>query len=295
MVDTELETALNAAIGREERVRDEVSAPLARRLAATLNRPVDSLEPGTDLPDGWHVILFGPAAPTTALNDDGHPPTGDFLPRLPLPRRMFAGREVFFERPLRIGDAVERVSTISDGVVKEGRSGLLAFVTVTHEIYAGSTMCVREKQTVVYREEAGKGADKPADAKPQQRTLPEDCPWTASVTPTPALLMRYSAVTFNAHRIHYDERYVREVEGYPALVVNGGLTAILLIEMVRDHRPEPLASFGVSNRKALFANRPITLMGRPDGAPGKADTASLWACDDTGALASEANLSWRKA
>jgi 3-methylfumaryl-CoA hydratase len=289
-VSAELEAALKAAIGNEERAGDQVSAPLARRLAATLNRPVDGLEDGVALPDGWHVILFGPTAPTSELGLDGHPRTGAFLPKLPLPRRMFAGRKVFFETPLVIGETVERVSTISDGVVKEGRSGTLAFVTVTHDIMAGDILRVREQQTVVYRGEPKPGATKPSRAP---EPPPGDCAWTATATPDAALLLRYSAVTFNAHRIHYDDAYTREVEGYPGLVVNGGLTAILLVEMARDRLDgAALAEFGVTNRRALHVGREITLLGQPAGA---APEARLWAVDDSGAVASEASLKWRSA
>ncbi len=288
MVSAELDAALEAAIGNEERTGDQVSAPLARRLAATLNRPVDGLEDGAALPDGWHVILFGPTTPTRELGPDGHPRTGAFLPKLPLPRRMFAGRKVFFESPLVIGETVERVSTISDGVVKEGRSGTLAFVTVTHDIMADDTLRVREEQTVVYRGEPKPGASKPPRAP---EPPPDDCAWRGSALPDPALLLRYSAITFNAHRIHYDEAYTRDVEGYPGLVVNGGLTAILLIEMARDALSgAALAEFGVTNRRALHAGHPVTLLGQPEP---DAPSARLWAVDHEGAVASEASLKWR--
>lgn len=291
MSESEILAALNAALGRKETARDEVCAPLARRLAATLDQPPDGLENGADLPDGWHVILFTPDAPTSALAADGHPRTGDFLPKLPLPRRMFAGRRVLFERPLKIGAAVERVSTISKTELKEGRSGLLAFLTITHDFHSNDALCVREEQTVVYRGEAGKGA---GGARAPE-TAPNDAPWSETMTPTPALLLRYSAITFNAHRIHYDETYVREAEGYPERVVNGGLTAILLIGLAKAHRPGALREFRITNRRALYVNRPVTLLAAPDGDHGAAESAQLWAVDDTGAVASKGALSWKSA
>ena len=187
-VSAGLDAAVKAAIGNKKRTGDQVSAPLVRRLAATLNRHVDGLEDGAPLPDGWHVILFGPITPTSELGPDGHPRTGAFLPKLPLPRRMFAGRQVFFKSPLVIGETVERVSTISDGVVKEGRSGKLAFVSVTHDIVAGDDLRVREEQTVVYRGEPKPGTSKlPLAPGPP----PDKCAWQGSALPNPALLMRY--------------------------------------------------------------------------------------------------------
>jgi len=284
----ELEDALENALGKQEVTHDEVSAPLARRLAATLDQTGEELENGASLPDGWYVILFTPTAPTSVLEKDGHARASDFLPRLPLPRRMFAGRKVYFEQPLEIGAQVERVSTISKGEIKEGRSGLLAFLTITHDMNTSAGLCVREEQTLVYRAEAT-GAAKPSGPPKQAPQAPTDCPWTDSATPTPATLLRYSAVTFNAHRIHYDETYAREEEGYPERIVNGGLTAILLIEMARRNRPGPLKEFGVTNRRALYVNQPISLLGMPEG-----DTAArLWAADDSGAIASEATLTWK--
>lgn len=291
MSETETLAALNAALGKQETARDEVSAPLARRLAATLSRPPDGLENGADLPDGWHVILFTPDAPTNMLATDGHPRTGDFLPKLPLPRRMFAGRRVLFEKPLTIGAPVERISTISKAELKEGRSGLLAFLTITHDIRSDDALRVREEQTVVYRGEAGHGGG----GKRKPEAAPDSAPWRDTVTPTPPLLLRYSAITFNGHRIHYDETYVREVEGYPERVVNGGLTAILLMEMARAQRPGACREFQITNRGALYVNRPITLLGLPDGDPETAGSAQLWAVDDTGAVASKGSLSWKAA
>jgi 3-methylfumaryl-CoA hydratase len=291
MSESEILTALNAALGEQETTRDEVSGPLARRLAATLNQPLDGLETGADLPDGWHVILFTTEAPTSVLAEDGHPRTGGFLPELPLPRRMFAGRRVLFERPLKIGAAVERVSTISKAELKEGRSGLLAFLTITHDIRSEDALCIREEQTVVYRGEAGKGGG----GKRAPETVPENAPWTETLTPTPPLLLRYSAITFNAHRIHYDETYVREVEGYPERVVNGGLTAIFLLEMARTHCNGGFREFQITNRGALYVNRPVTLIGMPDGEPETAKSAQLWAVDDTGAIASKGTLRWKAA
>lgn len=272
-------------LGRTERVTDEVSAPLARRLAVTLDQSPDGLESGAPLPDGWHVILFTPTAPTSALARDGHAPQGDFIPDLPLPRRMFAGRRVIFHQPLRLGDPVERVSTIAKIEPKTGRSGLLAFVTIVHEINSPAGLCVTEEQTLVYREEATGSA-----RKTEPETAPDGWPWTSSFTPTPPMLVRYSAITFNGHRIHYDETYTREVEGYKERVVNGGLTAIFLVELAKTKKAQPMKEFQVRNQRPLFVNETVSLIGRP--APDDDARTDFWAVDAEGYVASKAGILW---
>lgn len=284
---TQIEEQAAPYIGNRETAHDEVSATVARRLAATLDQPTDGFDPGAPLPDGWHVILFTPLAPTASLARDGHAPQGRFLPDLPLPRRMFAGRRVTFHQPLRIGDRVERISTISDIAAKSGRSGLLAFVTITHEIVSDAGLCLTEEQTLVYREEATGEARKAAP-----ENAPRDWPWGSAFTPAPPLLLRYSAITFNAHRIHYDEIYTREIEGYKERVVNGGLTAIFLIEFAKTLGKGRLAEFSVRNQRPLFVNEPVTLLGRPT--PDREDETDFWAADADGFVASKASIRWRE-
>ncbi len=283
LADIEKEAA--RYIGRTETASDEVSLTMARRLAATLDQSPDGLAHGAPLPDGWHVILFTPTAPTRSLARDGHAPQGDFLPVLPLPRRMFAGRRVIFHQPLRIGDEVERVSKIAKIESKSGRSGVLAFVTIVHDISTKAGLCVTEEQTLVYREEATGGEHK---AEPEH--APEGWPWTSSFTPSPMLLLRYSAITFNAHRIHYDEVYTRETEGYKERVVNGGLTAIFLAEFAKTLQPRRMAEFRIRNQRPLFVNETVSLLGRPD-TDNDART-DFWAADQDGFVASKASILW---
>jgi len=283
---SQIEEQAAAYIGRTETATDEVSATVARRLAATLDLSPDGLDHGAPLPDGWHVILFTPLAPTGSLARDGHAPQGDFLPELALPRRMFAGRRVVFHQPLRIGDQVERVSTIAKIEPKSGRSGLLAFVTLVHEIGTEAGLCVTEEQTLVYREESTGGERK---AEPER--APDGWPWTSSFTPTPPLLVRYSAVTFNGHRIHYDETYTRDVEGYKERVVNGGLTAIFLIEFAKTLKAQPMAGFQVRNQRPLFVNETVSLMGHPSTDDDR--RTDFWAVDADGCVASKASILWR--
>ena len=285
----EIEKQAEPYIGRTTTETDEVSVTMARRLAATLSLSPDGIERGAPLPDGWHVILFTPTAPTNVLAADGHAPKGDFLPDLPLPRRMFAGRRVIFHQPLTIGDDVERVTTIAKIEAKSGRSGLLAFLTLVHEISSPAGLCLTEEQTLVYREEAKDGGG-PA---PEPEKAPGDWPWQSTVTPTSPMLFRYSAITFNAHRIHYDETYVREAEGYPERVVNGGLTAILMTEFARSKCSGEMSEFRVRNQRPLFVDRPIALMGR-SAENGDSTRTDFWAADSEGYVVSKSSIVWGK-
>ena len=269
-------------IGREERAHDEVTAPAVRRFAALLDLSPDDYRRGTAIPGPWYVVLFGPEARQSTLGPDGHPAKGQFLPPVPLPRRMFAGRRAWFHAPLAVGDEVSRVSRIQAITPKQGRSGAMCFVTVRHEITGPRGLAVVEEQDLVYREAslaapAGAGASAPRPDTPE---------WTCAVTPDPTMVFRYSAITFNAHRIHYDAAYTREKEGYPDLVVNGGLTTSLLWEFASTQTGMAIRSSASRNVKALFVGRPATLCGRCTDA-GK---VRVWALDADGDLALDAEL-----
>jgi 3-methylfumaryl-CoA hydratase len=222
----------DAWIGRAERREDRVSAPAVGRWLATFDR-----EPagGGMTPQGYHWCLGLPDAPTARLGPDGHPLRDDdpdsFLPPIPKPRRMWAASEVAFARPLRIGEAVERRLRIASIVEKSGASGALVFVDIDHETHGEQGLAVRETQSLVYRDPAPVAAPAP----PSPRAVFDPSPWPAhrALVPSEALLFRYSALTFNSHRIHYDLAYAREVEGYRGLVVHGPLTATLLLDVAR--------------------------------------------------------------
>ncbi len=265
-------------IGRSETVEDEVSLALARRLAALLDQDPAGLKRGDPLPAGWHALLFWPVARQSALGPDGHPRKGDFLPPIPLPRRMFAGRRTWFNAPLALGSDVTRVSTITAITPKQGRSGAMVFVTIRHEIGGGAII---EEQDLVYREAADPNAAPPAPPSPL--ALPQGA-YTEPFLPTPTLLFRCSAVTYNGHRIHYDADYARTEEGYPALVVNGGVTTILLTELAKRRLPGPIKSIASRAGRALYVGREATLACH---AP-TANTLNLWALDDSGRVAFEA-------
>jgi len=221
-------------IGREERRRDRIDAGAHRRWLATLDRdaPADGA-----VAQGYHWCLCLPDAPSSALGADGHPRRDEsrdsFLPPLPQPRRMWASSRVEFLAPLRVGDDVERTSRIESIAQKQGASGPLAFVEVLHETSGPQGPAVREVQSLVYRDPAPTGAP-PAPPPPGPAQF-DPSRWDAHrvVTPDEALLFRFSALTFNSHRIHYDAPYAIGVEGYRGLVVHGPLTATLLLDLAR--------------------------------------------------------------
>jgi len=281
-------------IGREETVDDEVALNGARRMAALLDQPAQGIVRGSRIPASWYVMLFTPIAPQSALGPDGHPAKGQFLPPVSLPRRMFAGRRVWLHQPLTVGEEARRVSRIQAITPKQGRSGEMVFVTVRHEISVPTGLAVVEEQDIVYRgeqsaaakPEANAGAGK-AVAEPVTESVTEDRPdYSGSFEPTPTMLFRYSAITFNAHRIHYDLPYTQGIEGYPNLVVNGGLTTLMLWNMVNSQTGKQIKSSMTKNLKPLFVGQPAQLYARKTGA-GK---LLAWAVNARGERAIEADI-----
>ena len=268
--------SLRRWIGGTETARDTVTAAPLAGLAATLDRDAPMPEPGDPVPPGGHWVFFNPRVRQSALYSRGHAGDGDFLPPAPLPRRMWAGGRLVFHRPLHVGEAVEQVSTLRDITAKQGRSGDLVFVLVHHAISGESGLAVEEEHDIVYREAA-----KPGATPPPPKPGPTDAAWSETVQPDPTLLFRFSALTFNAARIHYDRRHVTEVEGYPGLIVNARLVAVQLIELCRPHFPgKSMTGFDFRFHRPLFDTGPYTVAGKPDGE----DAASLWAAAADGAL-----------
>jgi 3-methylfumaryl-CoA hydratase len=272
-------------IGRKESAVDYVTVPAVDRLAATLDRDDPMPKAGDPLPIGWHQLLFPRVVRQSQIGADGHPERGDFLPPVPLPRRMFAGKRTTFHEDLRVGDEVRRDSAIKDVVIKKGQTGQMVFVTVQTEIASPRGRAITEEHDYVYRE-AAPGGTPPQPPKP----APGKAVWSRVVTPDPVMLFRYSALTFNGHRIHYDFPYVTQAEGYPGLVMNGGLTTLLVFELARARASTPIRTIASRNVRALFANQPITIAGEPSG-DGK--TAKLWALNPDGALALSAEAEFR--
>jgi 3-methylfumaryl-CoA hydratase len=272
-------------VGRSEQLRDSIAAGRAQAMQATLDDAQPPLHPGDALPPLWHWAYFWSLAPTASLGPDGHAARGGFLPPIELPRRMWAGSRVEFPRALEVGAEVTRHSTIKSVAEKSGRSGRLAFVTVEHVVSDDDGPCIVEEHDIVYREAAEKGAALPAGEAP-----PPEGAWRREVVPSPALLFRYSALTFNGHRIHYDHPYTTQVEGYPGLIVHGPLLATLMIGQLREKLPQARATrFTFRARRPIFDNRPFTVCGAPDEG---ARRAGLWVVDPDGFLAMQGEVFW---
>ena len=268
-------------IGRTEQRRDTVTAAPLAGLSATLDRAGD-LEPlpGTALPLLAHWLYFLPQAPQGEIGEDGHPKRGGFLPPVPLPRRMWAGGRLRIDHVLSVGEEIVRKSTITRVDAKQGRSGALVFVTVQHEISNAQGVAISEEHDIVYRDNAPPGSAPPAAAM-----AATDEAFSRAVVPDPVLLFRYSALTFNAHRIHYDRTYATQVEGYPGLIVHGPLIATLLVDLVRREVPGAhIRGFTFKAASPLFDTHPFTVCGKreSDG------SVALWARDHQGHLAMQA-------
>jgi 3-methylfumaryl-CoA hydratase len=273
--------------GRSETVEDTATATPYAALSATLDWPSESggLRPaaGTALPYLWHWLYFLPIYAQSEIGADGHAKRGGFLPPVPLPRRMWAGSDFQFHAPLRVGDALSRTSTIVDIKEKSGRTGSLIFVKVRHEIRCNgaSNVALTEHHNIVYRDAA-----KPEDVAPPPVAAPNVFAWERHVVPDDVLLFRYSALTFNGHRIHYDRKYVTEVEGYPGLIVHGPLIATLLMDLLRRNRPDAqVMKFEFKAVRPTFDINSFSVHGQPS-VDGK--TIRLWGRDHEGWLTMDA-------
>ncbi len=275
-------------IGRSEIVTDKIAQTPYAAMAAMLDIPPLRPVAGTPLPPLWHWLYFLPLHRQSEIGPDGHAKRGGFLPPVPLPRRMWAGSQFDFVRPLQVGDEVSRTSTIVDVTEKSGRSGPLVFVKVKHEICRNDAheIALTEFHDIVYRE-----AVRPDDPVPPPKQAPATAAWEKKWVPDDVLLFRYSALTFNGHRIHYDRRYVTETEGYPGLIVHGPLIATLLLESLRAQMPQAdIAHYEFRAVRPLFDINPFSICGEPlpDG-----KSFHLWARDHEGWLAMDATATLR--
>ena len=271
---------LRSWIGREEVAEDVITPVPVAALAATLDRDDPKPRLGDELPPLWHWLYFLPVVRQSDLGPDGHPERGGFLPPVPLPRRMWAGAQFEFRRPLHIGESAVRKSTIRDVSAKEGRSGPLIFVLVRHEIAGPAGLALIEQHDIVYRAAAAPGEM----MQSPHITAPSNAVWRRDIDVDDVMLFRYSALIFVAHRIHYDRRYATAVEGYPGLVVHGPLIATLLADLLRRHANALPKSLRFRALSPLFDNAPFSVYGtpEPDG------RASLWAQSAEGVLAMRA-------
>lgn len=250
-------------VGREETTSDTIDLRIARLMAATFDLDPQAFELGSTLEPLWHWAYFVPQARTCELGNDGHPKRGGFLPPVQLPNRMWAGGRVSFVKPLRVGEQARKVSRIIRCEQKQGRSGPLVFVTVQHSIEGQEGLCVREEQDLVYRNPSAAGVSKIKPNSPLQKA-----DFSVAADANSVRLFRYSALTFNSHRIHYDHPFVTQTEGYPALVVQGALLATMLVAAFHQHHPDKrIADFSYRAVAPLFAGEAFELCGswRKDG------------------------------
>lgn len=267
-----------AWIGRSEQTTEHLSASVVKRIAATLGEKPPAV--GQPLPALWHWAFFQPAVEETGLGEDGHPARGGILPRFENRQRMWAGGRVEFFESLSIGSSATRTSTVLTIEEKNGRTGSLVFATLRHDYAQDGRLAIREEQDIVYRT--------PAPPKSSSGEALPLAGWQEPIEPTPTMLFRYSAVTFNAHRIHYDWPYATETEGYPGLVVQGPLIATLNLRAFRCAHPKAqLRRFEFRGIRPLISPQPFVVGGRIY-APGKAE---LWAGNEAG-VAQRAELTF---
>ena len=272
--------SLRSWVGRAETSEDVVTLTPLRALSATLDRDDPPPVAGDPIPPCWHWLYFLPVHRQSEIGPDGHARRGGFLPPVPLPRRMWAGSRLEFVAPVRAGQTISRISRITDVRLKEGRTGPLVFVNVRHEISAEGRLAITDEHDVVYRE-----LPQPGEPAPAGVSAPGDAQWTRRIEPDDVLLFRYSALTFNGHRIHYDRRYVTEIEGYPGLIVHGPLIATLLLDLLRRELPDArVTGFSFRAMKPLFDVAPFEVCGRREGE----HAVKLWARTPEGHVAMEA-------
>ncbi|MNV49242.1 hypothetical protein D3C71_1411900 [compost metagenome] len=277
-------SAYDEWVGREEVRTQRIDAEVVRAMAATLDLERAPGE-GEPLPPGWQWLFFNPAARRSGLGADGHPRRGGFLPPIELPRRMWAGSRIRYLADVPVQSEATRRSRILKVENKVGKRGSLWFVTVEHSIASDGRMCSVEEQDIVYR-------DAPPPGAPATKPEPYDAPaaWGQDVQPDTTLLFRYSALTFNGHRIHYDQAYARDEEGYPDLVVHGPLTATLLQQLaMAQGQGRALAGFDFRGVSPLFVGRAFRIEGRQESD----GTLALWARGPDGELAMSATATWR--
>ena len=273
---------LQSWIGRTEVQIDTVHPGPARALAATLDQNPDDFGLRAELPPLWMWLYFLPVVRASGVGPDGHPQRGGFLPPITLPRRMWAGSRCHFFGPVRIGDELTKVSTIAKVTAKTGRTGEMVFVTVRHSYSRGGAGLMEEEQDIVYM-------PIPDVFSPPEPVAVGTSAWRERVAIDPVLLFRFSALTFNGHRIHYDRPYAMETEKYPGLVVHGPLQAILLMEAARRWQPgKRPASYTFRGLRPLFDFDQVSVCGRMNEAGG----LDLFTANGEGAAGMQASLNW---
>lgn len=272
-----MESELQSWVGRTRVMEDEIGLTAVRRIAGMLDLEPEAFRPGTALPPHWFTMFFADIARHADLRTDGHPRGGLFLPPIPLPRRMGAGRRVRMPGTLIVGEAATKAAEVAAIVPKQGRTGAIVVLTMRHTIRRGGEVVAVDEFDAVYREAVPPGttstATPPAPA-------PTDAAWSEAKLIDPALVFRYSAVTWNAHRIHYDADYARQEEGYPTTVQNGGLTMQLLLDAATRQTPARLTGFTARLTRPVWVGDTVTLA----GSAMQGGAATAWVADRDGNL-----------
>jgi 3-methylfumaryl-CoA hydratase len=278
-------------IGREEVVEEVIGPMPVRMLAAMLDHDDPAPALGDPIPPLAHWTQLIPTHRQSELAEDGHARRGPFMPPVPLPRRMFAGGRTRFLKPIRVGETARRTARVTDLVAKQGRSGRLVFASVRQEIEGENGLALVEEQDIVYREQPRRAARRAAGQNAgQAQSTPQEGERSRTYLPDDAMLFRYSALIFNAHRIHYDRRYATEIEHYPGLVVHGQLVATCLADLAVREWGRPLADFSFRARLPLFDGTPFTVAGAQNG-----ETLTLWANNSSGKVAMTAEATFAAA
>ena len=275
--------ALKDWIGKSDTAEERAGAFRMQGLAALLDKKAVPQEGDPVNPMG-HWCYFTPRVPATEIGKDGHPARGGFMPPVPLPRRMFGGFRATHYRPLIIGEMVQREARITDVQIKQGSTGTLVICTVRNSFRGENGIAIEEDHDYIYRDNPSTNANDSSGGSGKTPAAPNDHAWSKKITPDPVMLFRYSAVTFNGHRIHYDRKYVTEVEGYPALIVHGPLIATLLLELALENNPgRTVHKFDFQARAPLFDDAPFTVAGKPTE-----DGCSLWSTTPAGTYSARA-------
>jgi len=272
---------LRRQLGRTIVEEDFASAAPMRGMVVTFDRTETAPGPGQPIPPGWHLAYFPAASPRASLGADGLPLAGGVLPEMPLPRRMYAGVKLTFHQPILVGDTLRRETEFSDVQLRGGGTGTLILATQTRRIFTPRGLALTEDTHTVFREAVPPGQK---SGIPNREELPADTPWRRTITTDPVSLFRYSALTFNPHRIHYDRPYAMEIEGYPGLVVHGPYSQQCILDLLRDSTPrKTIKTFEMRARAPLFDIAPFTVIGRPTEGG-----AALWAVTPAGTIAMQA-------
>ena len=271
-------------VGRVEERYDRIDPTPVLAMARTLDDRDFMVKEGESLPELWHWLYFLPTVAQSDIGADGHPKKGGFLPPIALERRMWASSRLTFHQDLIVGKKIRKTSEILKVSEKQGKTGSMVFVTVQHSTYSEKGLAITEEQDIVY-------LPMPKTfTPPPPNYVPETLQWREDYSVDPVLLFRFSALTFNAHRIHYDRNYVTEVEKYPGLVVHGPLQALLLMESAKKHNPgRKPASYSFRAVRPLFDFDRIAVCGqlKSDG------SHHLYTVNGDSQIAMQAEIVWR--